>query len=127
MQPNTEKGRKTRLALMPISWGVALGTLYLIVVMLSKINGSSIKSLLQTDTLWPLVLLLPGFFFGKVLGLITANLIAYSIPPIRRIFEDEASGTGRNNFSLAMVGLLKALIISGFTTVIAAFAFLRFK
>lgn len=127
MQPNTEKGRRTRFALMPISWGVALATLYFIIVILAKINGSSIRSLLQTDTLWPLAVFLPGFFFGKVLGLIAANLIAYLTPPIRRIFEDEVAETGRHSFSLAMSGLIKALIILGLVTVIGAFVFLRFK
>jgi hypothetical protein len=127
MQPNTEMGRKIRFALIPISWGVALAILYFLALILSKISGSSIKSLLQTDTLWPLAVFLPGFFFGKVLGLITANLISYSIPPIRRIFENEVSKTGRHNFSLAMAGLLKALIVLGVITAIGAFTFLRFK
>ncbi|MBF0235809.1 MAG: hypothetical protein HQK65_22660 [Desulfamplus sp.] len=127
MQPSNKKGRKTRLALMPISWTIAFATVYCFMVILSKINGSSIKTLLQTETLWPLAVFLPGLMFGKVLGLISINLLAYATPPLRRIFEAEVSETGRYGFSKAMGGLIKTLVLFGIITLIGALVFLKFK
>ncbi len=125
MQPHNVKGRNTRLALMPISWIVAFATLYCILVILSKINGSSIRALLQTETLWPLAVFLPGFFFGKVLGLIVINCLAFITPPLRRIFEEEVSKTGRHSFSKAMLDLSKAAILLGIITIIGSVIFLH--
>lgn len=112
---------------MPISWIVAFVTLYFILVILSIIDGSSIKGLLKTDTLWPLAVFLPGFFFGKILGLMIVNIFAYLTPPIRQIFESEIDETGRHSLSKAMNDLGKALILSGMVTVLGAFIFLQFK
>lgn len=127
MQPYTNKGRRTRLLLMPISWIFAFVTLYFILVILSKIDGAPIKGLLQTDTLWPLAVFFPGFFFGKILGLMFVNILAYLTPPIRQIFESEVDETGRHSLSKAMSDLGKALILSGMVTVMGAFIFLKFK
>lgn len=127
MQPYNKKGKKTRLALMPISWAVAFVTVYCLMVILSKINSSSIKDLIQTETLWPLAVFLPGLMFGKVLGLISINLLAHATPPLRRIFEAEVSETGRHDFAKAMGGLIKILALLGIITIIGAFAFLQFK
>jgi hypothetical protein len=124
MQPYNEKGRKTRLALMPISWVIAFVTLYCLLIILSKIHGSGIKELFRTETLWPLVVFFPGFLFGKVLGLIIINFLAFITPPLHRIFEDEVSKTGRHSFSKAMLSLTKAAILLGIVTVIGAVIFL---
>lgn len=125
MQPYNKKGRNTRLALMPISWVIAFATLYCLFYVLSKINGSSIKELIQTETLWPLVVFLPGFLFGIVVGLIFINCLAFITPPLRRIFQAEVSETGRHSFSKAMSGLFKAAAILGVITIIGTLIFLH--
>ena len=127
MQPYNEKGRKTRFALMPLSWVIAFGTVYCLMEILSRIKGSSIKSLLQTDSLWPLTVILPGLLFGKVLGLIIINLIAFLTPSLRRIFEEEVSETGRHGFTKAMRDLSRVLALLGIVTLIGAILFLQFR
>jgi hypothetical protein len=124
MQPYNKRGRKTRLALMPVSFAIAFVTVYCLLLVLSKIHGSGIKGLLQTETLWPLVIFLPGFLFGKVLGLITINCLAFITPPLRRIFEDEVSETGRHSFAKAMLDLVRAAILFGIVTFIGAIIFM---
>jgi hypothetical protein len=125
MQPYTEKGRKTRLALIPLSWIIAFATLYCLLSILSKINDSSIKGLLKTESLWPIVVFIPGFFFGKVLGLIIINCLAFVIPPLRRIFEEEVTQVGRHSFSKAILGLVKMSILLGIITIIGSVIFLH--
>ncbi len=112
---------------MPVSWIIAVVTVYCLLLILSKISGSSITALLQTETLWPLAVFLPGLLFGKTLGLVTLNLLAYTIPPLRRIFEAEVAETGRHRFSEAMKGLARALAVLGTITFIGAFLFLRYR
>ena len=126
MQPSNAKGRTLRLAMMPLSWAVAFATVYLLFVTLASIEGVSIKGLLRSETLWPLIVFLPGLFFGKTLGLMTTNLIAYVTPPFRRTFEKEVSETGRHSFVQAMTGLAKVLAITGAATLIGAVVFLKF-
>jgi hypothetical protein len=72
-----------------------------------------------------LAVFLPGFLFGKVLGLMTINFIAFVAPSLRRIFEEEVSETGRHSFSQAMRGLGMASIILGIITLIASFILLQ--
>jgi len=107
--------------------GSCLCLVYLLFVLLSKISGTSIRTLLQTNTLWPLAVIFPSFLFGKVMGLITINLLAFATPSLRWTFEEEVSETGRHDFSKAMGDLSKALAIFGVITLIGAFAFLYFK
>lgn len=125
MQPYNQKGRKTRLALIPISWIVAFAILYLLMAVLAQINGSSIKALLQKDSYWILAVFIPGLLFGKVLGLITINFLAFVTPPLRRIFEEEVSETGRHGFLQAMKGLGKAALLLGVITLIGTIIFLK--
>ena len=127
MQPFTSQGRKLRLALMPISYFIAFATIYIMLICLAKIENSSIKGLLQTDNLWPLAIILPCFTFGKILGLMAINGIAYLIPHLRHAFENEVAETGRNNFFQAMKGLSIALAISLIITVLGAILFLQYK
>jgi hypothetical protein len=129
MQPYNEKGRKIRLAMMPISWAIAIAiaTVYCLLVTISKIQGSSIKVLLQTETLWPLAIILPGLIFGKVIGLMAINLIAFLAPPLRRIFESEVSETGRHDFSKAMLDLSRISILFAVITFIGAIMFLQYN
>lgn len=110
---------------MPISWAVAFATIYLLMVILANSNGSSIKGLFQTNSLWPLAVFFPGLLFGKVLGFIAINCLAYVTPPLRRIFEEEVSETGRPDFSKTMWGLAKASIILGIVTLIGSLVFLQ--
>ena len=112
---------------MPISYFIAFATIYIMLICLAKIENSSIKGLLQTNNLWPLAIILPCFFFGKILGLMAINGIAYLIPPLRNVFEREVAETGRNDFLQAMKGLSIALAISLIITVLGAILFLQYK
>jgi len=127
MQPYNTKGKNIRFALMPLSFAIAGLTIYGILISLSKINGSNIKELLQTDSLMPLVVFLPGFFFGKVLGLMVCNCVAFVISPLRRAFEEEVTWTGRHDFTKTMKDLSKLLAIMGALTLIGSFIFLKFQ
>jgi hypothetical protein len=60
-----------------------------------------------------------------VLGFIAINCLASVAPPLRRIFEEEDSETGRPDFSKAMWGLAKASIILGIVTLIGSLLFLQ--
>ena len=113
--------------MMPISWAIAIVTIYCLLVILSKIDGSSIRDLLQRDTLLPLIIILPGLLFGKTIGLITMNLIAYVTPPLRQIFEAEVAETGRRDFSKAMSDLSRISLLLALITFIGAIIFLQFK
>ena len=127
MQTSNARGKRTRFVLMPISWAIAGVTVYHLMVILSKISGSSIKALFQTDLLWSLMVILPGFFFGKVLGLIIVHVIAFIIPPLRHAFEEEVSETGRHSFLKTMWDLIKLLALTGMVTLIGCYLFLQFK
>ncbi len=125
MQPYNRQGKKIRFAFVPFSFAIAGLTVYFVLILLSKINGTGLRELLQTDSLWPLVVFLPGFFFGKVLGLMMCNCFAYVVPPIRRIFEQEVAKTGRHDFTKAMKDLSKVLAILGALTILGSFVFLK--
>ena len=116
-----------RLALMPLSWAVAALVVYALLLSLAKTSGSSIRALLQADDLWPLAVILPGLILGKVLGLMTINLIAVCTPPLRRIFEDEEVQTGRHGFAKAMAGLARVAVVLAVVTAIGSFLFLRYR
>jgi hypothetical protein len=94
MQPAGARGRRTRLALMPVSWATAALTVYVLLLTLAMVSRSSISGVLHTDTIWPLAALLPGLLLGKVVGLMVINVIALCIPRLRQIFENEEAQTG---------------------------------
>ena len=127
MQPSSAKGRKARLALMPLSWAVAALVVYVLLHSLARASGSSISALFQADDLWPLAVILPGLVFGKVLGLMSINLIAVCTPPLRRIFEDEEVQTGRHGFAKAMSVLARAAVVLAVVTALGSFLFLRYR
>jgi hypothetical protein len=91
----------------------------------AAIRGSTIRQLLRTDTLWPLAIVLPALAFGKVLGLISTNLIAY-LTPLRRVFEQECRDTGRRDFATATFGLVRVALVLFVLTVVGAAVFLLF-
>ncbi len=113
------------MALLPLSWLVAFATAAGILLVVAMIRGVAIRQLLQTDSPWLLALILPSLAFGKVLGLILINLIAY-ITPLRRVFEKECRDTGRQDFSKAIFGLMRWALILFLVTVVGAVAFLSF-
>ena len=127
MQPSGARGRKTRLALMPLSWAIAALVVYALLLSLAKASGSTISALLHADDLWPLAVILPGLIFGKVLGLMVINLIAVCTPPLRRVFEDEEVQTGRHGFGKAMAGLARAAVILAAITALGSFLFLHYR
>jgi len=125
MQPSSSTGRKARLALMPISWLVTFGVVVCVLMIVASIRGSTVAQLLRTHTLWPLAIILPALAFGKVLGLITINLVAY-VTPLRRMFEKEGRGTGRHGFASATFGLARVAFVLLVLTALGAVVFLSF-
>jgi hypothetical protein len=127
MQPSNSLGRKMRLAMMPISWAVAILVVYAVFAMMAAFISATIGELLYATSLWPLVVFLPAVLFGKILGLMALNLVAYSIPAVRRIFDWEVAQTGRHPFSRAMKDLSKIALVAGGATVIGACLFLSYR
>jgi hypothetical protein len=125
MQPSSSTGRKARLALLPFSWLVALAVVAGVLQIVARIRGGSITQLLRTDTLWPLAIILPALLFGKVVGLISMNLIAY-FSPLRRVFERECEGTSRHSFAAATAGLARFALGLFLLTVAGAVVFVLF-
>ncbi len=124
IHPRTVLAARIRLALMPVEFGIAGLTVYGLITMLSKISGLSYKELFSFDDLWPLVVFLPGFFFGLILGFISTNCLSFLVPPIRRVFESEISQTGRPGFGKAVKDLSKVLAVLGVVTIIGSLLFL---
>ena len=125
MQPANKQGQMLRMAMTPISWLIALATVVIFTHVVAEILGQSSLQILRTKSLWPLALILPSAYFGKIFGLISVNLVAYCVPPLRNVFNRECAETGRYNFATATKGLLKILVITGIITVICGVAFIN--
>ena len=119
MEPRNTKGNTLRFAMLPISWAVAFGTAFIIVLATAGLTGASVREFMRTKTLWPLVVIIPALCFGKTLGLVCTNLIAFAVPPLRRVFDQECRETGRKGFAVATVGLLKVTAVCGAITLLA--------
>lgn len=100
--------------------------LFVVILMTANLEGTSLREFLQTSSVWPLVIIIPALCFGKTLGLICINLLAFAVPPLRRIFDQECRETGRNGFAVATTGLLKVMAACGVVTVMAVMLFVRF-
>lgn len=124
MQPSNTRGRTLRFAMLPISWLIAVLVVYYVFFLVSLITSTTIRELFQTTSYWPLVLFIPALFFGKALGLMTLNLVAYAIPPIRRIFNSEVKETGRHSFKKAMRDLSWITLATGGVTVLCAILYI---
>jgi hypothetical protein len=107
MQPFSPAGSKLRLAFVPIVFAIAFLVMIGSVAVIAKLSSTDIQTLLRTESLWPLALIFPALAFGFILGLITVNLVAFSIPPLRRVFEGEVKATGRHSFSEGDIGPAK--------------------
>lgn len=127
MQPSNTSGRRLRFAMMPISWIIAFLVLYEVFAIIASLSSTTIRGLLQADSLCLLAVFLPAFFFGKVLGLMTLNLVAFSIPAARRIFDTEVSETGRHSFRKAMLDLSRIATVAGVVTILTAIFYLWIK
>lgn len=110
--------------MFPLSWGIAILVVCIVMRILAVISSIPVGELLRTDSLWPLVVLLPALFFGKVLGLMILNLVAFAIPAARKVFNTEASQTGRQSFRKAMKDLSIFAFITGLVTLLGATFFL---
>lgn len=127
MQPSSKQGRHLRLALLPGSWFVAILTVYIVLSAVALATHSTVRGTLQTDSYWPLVVILPAFLFGKCLGLVGMNLLARVIPLFRQTFERECTETGRHGFAKATFQLLRLSLVLGLLTVIGAVCFVQFR
>jgi hypothetical protein len=108
------------------SWLVAFGTAAGILMIVATIRGASIKQIIQTDSLWPLAIILPALIFGKVLGLISINLVVY-FTPLGRVFEQECRDTGRQDFRTATFFLVRTAFVLLVVTIVGAALFLSFS
>jgi hypothetical protein len=125
MQPFTPSGKRARLVLLPLSWLVAFATAAAVLVIVAMIRDSTIRQLLQTNTLWPLAIILPALALGKILGLILMNVVAY-FTPLRRVFEQECRDSGRHDFTTATLGLARVALALLVLTTAGATAFVLF-
>ncbi len=105
--------------MLPISWVVAFGMAYVIVLATASLTGTSVRDFMRTRTLWPLVVIIPALCFGQTLGLVCTNLIAFSVPRLRRVFDHECRETGRKGFAVATAGLIKITGVCGVVTLMA--------
>lgn len=124
MQPSSSTGRKLRFAMMPISWVVMIIVVIIVFALIGSISSASIRELFQTRSYWILAVFFPAIFFGKILGLMTLNLIAFSVPPIRRVFDLESKETGRDSFHKAMKDLSKFAALAGILTIFGGALFI---
>jgi hypothetical protein len=125
MEPRTKKGNTLRFAMLPVSWAVAFGVAFAIVLATASLTGASVQEFMRTRTLWPLVVIIPALCFGKTLGLVCTNVITFVIPPFRRVFDEECRETGRKGFAVATVGLLKVTAICGAITLLGVVVYVR--
>jgi hypothetical protein len=125
MQPSTPVGNRTRLALLPLSWVIAVATAAVVLMIAAIIQDSTIRELLQMRTLWPLAIILPALALGKVLGLILMNVVAY-FTPLRRVFDQECSDSGRHDFASATLGLTRVALVLLALTVAGVTVFVLF-
>jgi hypothetical protein len=105
---------------------VTFATVAGVLLIVAAIRGVTVRQLLRTDTLWPLAIILPALGFGKVLGLISVNLIAYCTP-LWRLFEQECHQTGRSGFASATRALTRVAVVLLLLTVLGAAVFLSFN
>ena len=127
MQPSSPNGRKMRFALMPLAWGISFAVAYLALRILAAITFQDVRSLLATDSLLILIYMLPAWYFGYIVGLMSINLVALSMPPIRNIFDKESSETGRHGFYQAIRGLSAFAIGSAAVTFVGAAVYIVFQ
>ena len=126
MEPRNKKGNALRFVMLPLSWVVAFGMAFVVVPVVAGLTGMSALEFLRTRTLWPLVVIIPALCFGKTLGLVCANLIAFAVPSLRRVFEQECRETGRKGFAVATAGLLKVMAVFGVVLLAAVAACVSF-
>lgn len=112
--------------MLPLSWVVAFGVAFFIVLAVASLTGISVRDFMRAKTLWPLVVIIPALCFGKTLGLVCANLIAFAIPPLRRVFDQECRETERKGFAAATAGLIKVTALCGVVTLMAIVVYVRF-
>ena len=121
MQPSSKYGRKARLLLLPFSWVIALSIVFFVLWLLAYFKGYTVGEFLKIEKgYWLFAIFFSTFFFGKTIGFICTNLLAY-ISPLKKVFEQESKKTGHQNFRHAMVGLVRLAIIMLFILIILIF------
>lgn len=96
-------------------------------MILSTITGDTILDILRSESLLSLIVLLPSFLLGIVIGFIAINLLAFITPPIRQVFEQESTETGRQGFSEATKGLTQIALILILITLAGSMLYVRYK
>ena len=123
MRPSSTSGRRVRLALLPLVWLIALGTVVGVLEIVAAIRGATFREAFGSRSLLPLLVALPSVPLGFVLGFIGVNALAY-FTPLRRVFERERAETGRHSFAAAMSGLAKFALVLLLLTLVGSVAFL---
>lgn len=124
MHPSSRSGRRLRLALIPVSWSVAFAVVFLILEAVARIRSATIREIVPTGTMRPLLVIIPSLFFGKALGLMISNALAYVIPQMRRVFEQECRETGRPGYAAANKALSKVAAACLLLTLLGLWIFL---
>ena len=127
MQPASTKGNKLRLALKPLSLGVAAIVMWIHSMILSTTTGDTIFDILRSGSLLSLIVLLPSLLLGIVLGFIAINLLAFITPSLRQVFELESTETGRQGFSEATRGLTQIALMMILITLAGSILYVRYK
>jgi len=112
------------LLLLPVALGVAGVCCYLLVfasVHFATLFREGVRGFSSYTEPTKTLIVLPMLLAAFPLGLISANMLAWSIPPVRRYFDREARGRPSGDFKSSMNGLLlfakyvtTTLIIVGF-------------
>ena len=127
MQPSSTQGNKLRLALKPISLGIAAIVMWIHSMILCAITGDTILDMVRSSSPMSLVVIVPSLLLGIVVGFIAINLFSFIIPPFREIFERESTETGRQGFCEATKGLTKVALILLLLTLAGSIIHVRYE
>jgi hypothetical protein len=93
----------THLLLLPFVLGIAGATCYALVQIACSPRDSGFSSYREPIKT---LIVLPFLLASLPVGLIGANFLAWSIPPIWKFFNKEAEGRHNGSFAASMHGLL---------------------
>lgn len=108
--PARPRKSPVHLLLLPVAFGVAGACCYLLVfgaVHFAAFFRESVRGFSSYTEPTKTLIVLPMMLASFPLGFISANLLAWSIPPVRRYFDREAKGRPSGNFKSSMSSLLQ--------------------
>lgn len=91
------------LLMLPFVFGIAGAVCYALVSLACQMNDGGFSAYSESAKT---LIVIPFLFASLPIGLLGANLLAWSIPPIRRFFDREVQGRPNASFRDSMRGLL---------------------